>query len=51
VYVWRVTVLPLTLAGYDEAGHAVGDAGPCSQEGDAHDDLRDPQRAADDSHL
>ena len=41
----------LTLPGHDEAGHAVGDAGPCGQEGDAHQHLGDPQREADHRHL
>lgn len=41
----------LTLAGHNEAGHAVGDTGACCQEGDAHDDLWDAERVADDGHL
>lgn len=31
-----------TLSGYNEAGHAVGHTGSGSQEGDPHDDIRDP---------
>lgn len=40
-----------TLSGHDETGHAVGDTGTGCQEGDAHDDVWDAQREADDGDL
>lgn len=40
-----------TLSGHNEAGHAVGHAGSSCQEGDPHDDVRNPQRVADDRDL
>lgn len=41
----------VTLACYDQARHAVRDTGARRQEGDAHDDVRDPEREADDGDL
>lgn len=40
-----------TLSGHNEAGHAVRHAGSGSQEGDPHDDVRNPQSVADDCDL
>lgn len=40
-----------TLSSHDETGYAVGNAGACCQESDAHDDVRDSQGVADHSHL
>lgn len=40
-----------TLSGHNEARHAVGDAGTGCQEGDAHDDVGDAQREANDGDL
>lgn len=40
-----------TLSGHNEAGHAVGHAGSGCQEGDAHDDVRNPQCVTNDRDL
>lgn len=40
-----------TLSGHDKAGHAVRHTGSSSQEGDPHDDIRDPQGVTDDGDL
>lgn len=40
-----------TLTCYDQTSHAVWDAGASSQEGDAHDDIWDPQCETDHSYL
>lgn len=40
-----------TLTRYDQTSHAVRDAGASRQEGDAHDDIWDPQCETDHSHL
>lgn len=40
-----------TLTCYDQTSHAVRDAGASRQEGDAHDDIWDPQCETDHSHL
>lgn len=40
-----------TLSGHDEAGHAVRHTGSGCQEGDPHDDVRNPQRVTDDCDL
>lgn len=39
------------MSGHNEAGHAVGHAGSGCQEGDTHDDVRNPQRVTDDRDL
>lgn len=53
---WALANHPLlaggpTLSGHDEAGHAVGHAGSGCQEGDPHDNVRDPQCVANDRDL
>lgn len=55
---WKVFLPPLpqptggpTLSGHDEAGHAVRHTGPGCQEGDPHDDVRNPQCVTDDCDL
>ena len=40
----------LTLSRHDDAGHGVGDAGACSEEGYPHDAIRDTQREANKRH-
>lgn len=39
------------MSSHDEAGHAVGDTGSCCQEGDSHDDVRNPQCVTNDCDL
>lgn len=40
-----------TLASHDQTRYAVGNAGACRQESDAHDDIGDAESVADYSHL